>query len=393
MRILFVTQNLPYPINSGSHLRTAKLIDLLMRDYEVFCFFMPSRRMSTEEFKKACPPNLNYHILLPLIKNRLGRGYEYFSSPILGRREVMTGLQHLVEMFDPDVAWLDYLFIGQYIPWFARKDIPVIYGTHNAQSKLTRQHARTEKSKGRRFVLSIMTILQSFHEKFFFRKARYVVCVSENDLEFHAAFVSRQSLAVVPNFVDINGYDRVIPYKGEHPYICFVGSIDNFQNAEGIKYFLRHVWDTVKRSANVKLLIVGHGANQDREILKLKHSDGDIVLLEDVDSVAPFLKGSLVSIVPLLHGSGTRLKIIESMACKTPVVSTSIGAEGIEAIHGKDIIIANSSNEFAQGIIQLINNDHLRRLISENAYEYAMRKFGFDTVRLSVQKILSEVCV
>jgi glycosyltransferase involved in cell wall biosynthesis len=389
MRVLFVTQNLPYPINSGSRLRTANLLKLLMLDHEVKCVFLPFRNMNIEEFRSACPASLDYTIVKPLDRHMIRRGYEYFTAPFFRRPEVLESLERQVESFKPDVAWLDYLFIGHYIGWFAEQGIPIIYGTHNAQSNLTKQQAIVEKTFVKKMQLSLMAVLHHFHERMFFRKAGRVVCVSKQDLEFHSRFVQRDLLVVVPNFVDVEAYAAVPPHVSGRPYVCFVGSIDNFQNAQGIKYFISRIWDKVTNTADVQLMIIGRGAKRDKELQTLVARYDNIQVIEDVDSVVPFIKGSLVSVVPLLQGSGTRLKIVESMACKSAVVSTSRGAEGIDAVNGKDILISDDANEFAGMVIRVVTDQECRRSLGKNAYEFSVRNFGFDSVHSTVQQLLA----
>lgn len=389
MRVLFVTQNLPYPTNSGSRLRTANLVKLLMLDHEVKCVFLPSRGMDLDEFNATCPDSLDYTIVKPLDRGLIGRGYEYFTAPLTRRPEVLDCLLDQFESFKPEVAWLDYLFIGQYIEWFAERSIPVIYGTHNAQSNLTKQQSIVEKKIVRKLQLSVMAQLHLFHERLFFRKARSVVCVSKQDLEFHSRLVNRSQLAIVPNFVDVAVYDSVPPYVCRQPYICFVGSIDNFQNAQGIKYFVSKIWNTISNATEVQLMIIGRGAKHDKELQCLVEPYNNIQVIEDVDSVVPFIKGSLVSIVPLLQGSGTRLKIVESMSCKSAIVSTSRGAEGIDAVNGRDILISDDANEFASMIIRLVTNQKYRQTLGQNAYKLAMKNFGIESVRDTVRQIIT----
>lgn len=389
MRVLFVTQNLPYPTNSGSRIRSANLIKLLSLDNQLNCLFLPFRGADIEAFKAACPIELDYSLMLPSNKMLLARGYEYFTAPLLRRRDVLGQFKNLIEQFKPDVVWLDYLFLGQYISWFEEQGIPSIYGTHNAQSNLTRQQAIEEKTVTRKIQFSIMARLHAFHENHFFRRARYVVCVSNQDQDFHAKFVRSDRLVVVPNFVDVEFYSVIPPYSCKKQYICFVGSIDNFQNAQGIKFFIAQVWDKISAVLDVQLLVIGRGASRNKELQFLMSHHNNIEMFEDVESVVPFIKGSLISVVPLLQGSGTRLKIIESMACKSAIVSTSLGAEGIEAVNGKDILIADEPEDFAAQVIRVVKDAKFRKDLEDNAYEFALKNFGFEAARGRLQRIFA----
>jgi glycosyltransferase involved in cell wall biosynthesis len=138
--------------------------------------------------------------------------------------------------------------------------------------------------------------------------------------------------------------------------------------------------------------IVGRGAGRDRELQSLIQNRQNIRVFEDVETVIPYLRGAILSIVPLLQGSGTRLKIIESMACETPVVSTSVGAEGLGATNGKEILIADTADSFADAIMRLLNDKALCQQIADNAYQFATANFGFESAERNVQYMTNEIC-
>lgn len=395
MKILFVTQNLPYPTDAGDRLRTRNLIEILNSQYNLQCFFLPKGRRDLRDisaFKRMCPSNLYYTIVQPKIKSILFKGYEYYTDPVVQRHRVISGLKSILSSFRPDVVWLDYLFIGQYIPIIKSFKIPVIYGTHNSQSNLTRQLAQTKSNITIKLSLKLMSYLHNWHEKTFFNQADRLVCVSEQDKVFHQAYVPPEKIVIIPNFINLKSYDQVSPIKKKYPYICFVGSMDNIQNEKGIKYFISQIWDKIVKCAeNVHLLIIGRGADKDKELISLVSSHKNIKIYYNVPSVIPFLKGALVLVVPLLHGSGTRLKVIESMACRKATVSTTIGAEGLGAKEGRDLLISDDPTMFAKKVVQLITNDELRRNIGESASQFAKERFSFEAVYNQIHQMISSI--
>jgi hypothetical protein len=142
MKILFFTQNLPYPTDAGDRLRTRNLIEILNKNYTLHCLFFSKGRRDIKDipaFEASCPFNLKYTVVQSTEKGVLNRGYKYFTDPILQRKQVLIKLKSLLADFRPDVVWMDYLFIGQYITVIKSQKIPVIYGTHNSQSDLTCQ--------------------------------------------------------------------------------------------------------------------------------------------------------------------------------------------------------------------------------------------------------------
>lgn len=392
MKVLFVTQNLPYPTNSGSRLRTRNLVNLLMLDHTVKCLFMPFRTMDVNAFRESHPNPLQYSLFVPKKRNRLLRACEYFSAPLIARKEIITECETLLNDFKPELVWIDYLFVGQYMMVFKKRGLPVIYGTHNAQSQLTRQEAKSERSYLHKMKYLCMAKLHAIHERVFLKNADYLVCVSEQDRAFYGRFIQHKKLFILPNFINIQHYDGIQRYENDKPYICFVGSIDNFQNAQGILFFLKKIWERLKHKADyLQLFIVGRGSKKNKEILSLSKSMEDVIIFDDVESVVPFIKGASASIVPLLHGSGTRLKIIESMACGTPVISTSLGAEGIMVSDGKEILFADTPDQFIDKIVRLVNSEDLRRTISNAAYQYVSDHYGFNPARLRVREMVQKL--
>ena len=359
-----------------------------------YLFFPKGRRdiKDIPAFQAICPSDLKYTIIRSTKKGVLNRGYKYFTDPVLQRKQVLIKVKSLLADFSPDIVWMDYMFIGQYISVIKSYKIPVIYGTHNAQSDLTRQLAQSKSSPIHRLPLRLMTFLHRRHERKFFNQADRLVCVSNQDKVFHQAFAAPAKIVIIPNFVDLAGHDKIMPVKLEFPYICFVGSLDNIQNEKGIKYFVRQIWDKIaSRTKNIRLLIIGRGAKDDYELQALVTNKNNIEIYDNVPSVIPFLKGALVSVVPLLHGSGTRLKIIESMACRKPIVSTTIGAEGLGAKDGRDIFIADEPKDFAEKTVKLIHDEKLRNKMGESAYRFVKEKFGFEAVGNIIHQMIASV--
>ena len=136
--------------------------------------------------------------------------------------------------------------------------------------------------------------------------------------------------------------------------------------------------------------LVVAGANPSKKLRGL--ADGKIVhVLGKVDNIAPHLKDAALSIVPLRIGGGTRLKILESLAHKTPVVSTTIGAEGLELEHGKHILIADETRSFADSCIRLLEDPARRRQLAEAGYQRISNQYSWDIIESHVQDCVRAV--
>ena len=148
---------------------------------------------------------------------------------------------------------------------------------------------------------------------------------------------------------DFNKYSD----KPEFPSVFHIGALDWSPNQEGLDWFIKRIWPRLnKKYPKLKFYIAGRNApGYIRNINK-----PNVVFLGEVDDAYQFMAGKSIMIVPLLSGSGMRIKIIEGMALSKSIVSTSIGAEGIGVTHDQNIIIADDPEYFAEGIERLLNN-------------------------------------
>jgi glycosyltransferase involved in cell wall biosynthesis len=240
---------------------------------------------------------------------------------------------------------LDYGFMGAQIGALSRLGVPIILGTHNQESALTGQVSKD--SVAAKAFIRVRQAIEFAHERHFFRRAHAVLCVSDVDRRAYARFLPEDRLHVVPNFVDVP--DRYTNTTRENRVIM-TGSFDNFQNADGLRWFIRHVWDENLR-ARTTLCVAGRFS--DRVVEEFADVPG-ITGLGARDDLLDEMARSRCAIVPLWKGGGTRLKCIEAMATRTPVVTTSKGCEGIA--HGGAFRVADDAAAFRAAILAVLDN-------------------------------------
>jgi glycosyltransferase involved in cell wall biosynthesis len=254
--------------------------------------------------------------------------------------------------------FLDYGFLGAQVGPLARLGPPVIIGTHNLESALTGQIPRT--SLAGRLAIGLRQAIESAHERRFFRRADAVICVSEDDRAAYGRFIAPDRLHVVPNFVDIpddyGGFAR-------RDRIIMTGSFGNFQNVEGLRWFVEQVWDA-ELWARATLCVAGNLS--DRAVLAFPDVPG-VVGLGRRDDLLSEVAMSRCAIAPLWHGGGTRFKCIEAMAVRTPMVTTSKGCEGIA--HDGAFRVADTPADFKAAILGLLddNGEAARRAAAARA--------------------------
>lgn len=173
---------------------------------------------------------------------------------------------------------------------------------------------------------------------------------------------------MVPNFLDESKYTRSYPKEN---YIAMTANFGPYMNVQGLKWLINEIWDAELDKKFVLKLI----GKQSKEALASIPAAGkykNIVAIGEVDDMIPYICKAKVVLIPLLHGSGTRLKCLEAMALKTPIISTSKGVEGIKS---NNIVIANTSADFKKAISNCQEENQMgQKLYEEFMAEYSLKR-------------------
>lgn len=340
--ILFFTKIAPFPPYGGEKIRSIELMKLLSQQAQTLTVVCPQLPENPEKY--GIDTNVKF-VLLPEIKrSRIGQKLFNKIGYFIRERSFTKLIAELHRCQPIGLAFIDYEFLGQYIRYFKQLGVPkVIYGTHNAQSVLTRQQKKS--SLLGKADLRVKYWLHVRHERQYFRQADQLVVVSEEDAKFHAAFVDTKKIVVLPNFLDERIYSFGTISKAERKdRVIMTANFLSFQNIAGAVWFLDKVWDK-SLSNRFNLTLVGLGS---REFLDNFAQDRPApphcVALGEVDDVKGLIAASICAIVPLTHGSGSRLKVLEAMALGVPLVATPTGAEGIR--HQGTIFVTDSVVQF-----------------------------------------------
>lgn len=380
--ILYLTEESPFPPYGGGRIRRYGILKALSASgYRVHAIVGNKFKINLDHFKikNVSFYEFNYK------SDKLSVIFKYFKI-FKKNKKIMRLIKKLMANYKIDIAFLDCYFIGQYISFFKKQKIPVIFGTENSQSELTRK--RTDKKFLKKVEKYTNFLLQYFHERLFFNKADVVIVVSHNDFLFHKKFVCENKLYLIPNFLDFSRYSS--PGKKDN-YIVMTGSFRAFQNKLGLTWFLENVWDN-DLSRLTKFIVAGDGSIELLEKIKGQNENLiNVYAVGQVENINKYISQAKISIIPLLHGSGTRIKILEALALKTLVISTSKGAEGID--HENSIIIADRACDFKSEILNVLkgNNDGYYQTKIENAYQIALKKYSLEVNQIKIEKILKTV--
>lgn len=285
-----------------------------------------------------------------------------------------------------DVAVCDFLSASGNFP--GQSKVPVVLFQHNVETSLWRRMADRETNPVRKLSYSIEAAKMSRYERSTLKKFGHVIAVSDHDRDQMIAMDGSCQISVVPTGVDTSRYQRVPPASGNPPVVVFTGSMDWEPNIDAMEYFCRDIWPTVLAAfPNARFEIVGR--NPAPRVQQL--ASPSVIVTGTVPSVTDHLREATVVIVPLRIGGGTRLKIFEAMAMAKAMVSTSIGAEGLDVTHGRDLILADDPRSFSSGILQLLRDPSLRQRYEEAAAKLAAQ-YDWSHIARRFANVLQQAC-
>ncbi len=283
-----------------------------------------------------------------------------------------------------DVAVCDFLSASLNFP--NRLGVPCVLFQHNVESVLWQRMAETESAPLRKLSYKIEAAKMLRYEQRTLGRFHHVIAVSQQDREEMLKLDQRCRITVVPTGVDTEQYRSAPSAAGNPPIVAFVGSMDWEPNIDAAEYFCREIWPAVLHDfPDARFQIVGR--NPHARVQRLKSASVEVT--GKVASVADYLGPATVIIVPLRIGGGTRLKIFEAMAMGKAVVSTSIGAEGLDLTPGRDLLIADTSGSFAASILQLLREPERRRAYEQAAAALAAR-YDWSEITLKFADVLRE---
>ncbi len=257
---------------------------------------------------------------------------------------------------------------------------------HNVETMIWRRHADTARNPFARAYLRRQAARMEAFERAACRLARHVIAVSEADATAIREMSGREDVSAVPTGVDVDYFQRP-EASAPQADLVFVGSMDWLPNQDAIRFFVGDVLPLIRAARpDTSLAVVGR--NPGRDLRAMAARDPRIAVTGTVPDVRPYFWGARLSIVPLRVGGGTRLKIFEAMAAGTPVVSTSVGAEGLEVTTPDHLRLADTAAEFADQCVQLLEHRDARDRTAAAALQLVRSRFGWGAVVQQFEALL-----
>ena len=377
MRVLWVKAGKLLPVDTGGKIRSYNLLRFLAKDHEVTLLsYYGGRRDPDYEAALAREiPGSESIYTAALDSNAMQRGVDYlwrlprrapYAVSKFTHRAVQTTVADRLSSGRFDVAVCDFLSASANFP--ARLPVPCVLFQHNVESSLWRRMAAVESNPLKKLSFAIESAKMTRYERATLERFHHIIAVSEHDRQQMLQMNPASEITVVPTGVDTRKFNVAPASSARPPRVVFTGSMDWEPNIDAVEYFCSQIWPRIRKEFPEAIFQIV-GRNPFAKVQRLASESVEVT--GTVPSVAEYLEKASVVIVPLRVGGGTRLKIFEAMAMGKAMVSTSIGAEGLEVQSGRDLLLADNASSFADAVILLLRDAGIRRSLEQAAVRLA----------------------
>ncbi len=391
-RILFLTPQVPYPPEQGTAFRNYHLLAGAARRHKVSLLAFGSRANAPEraltdmcqEFVVIAPPDRRMRDRLrTLLTSRDADMSHRLRSSAFGQRllEMLSGSHY-------DVLQVEGIELAQYglmaREWLGRDAPRIVFDDHNAEAELQRRAAIADLASPRRWPAGAYSLVQAARLKRLERRACQVadavVAVSTADADYLEGLCAGREVAVIPNGVDTGIYR---PDLGDtlhlaHPAVVYTGKMDYRPNVDAVLWFHSQVWPRIVATVEgARFYVVGKDPHPRLAPLD---RDPSVTVTGYVPEVLPYFGGADVYVAPLRVGGGTRLKILQALAAGLPLVTTTLGAEGIDLADREQALFADTAQAFASAVIGLLQDPETARALGQAGRARVVKSYDWDSI-------------
>jgi len=386
MRILQLSNKAPYPTNDGSSIAIYTLaegiadagVELHLLTINTKKHFKPDDTVPVN-FKEKTHYRSVYQntdtTFIGAFKNLFSK-HSYFVSRFFFK-EFKKALFNTLKETTFDIIQLEGVFMASYIPAIKHySKAKIVIRTHNLEHQIWERHLVNEKNLLKKIYLTLQNNRLKKFELNAFSEADAIVTITEEDKKSMALLTNKTPLYTCLTGINLTDYKPV--HEPKFPGTVFhFASMDWMPNEEAVDWLLDTVWnDVLKQQPGAKLILAGRGMPAKFKRL----ASNTIIIKENVKSSPEFYSEHDIMLVPLWSGSGLRIKLVEGLAYGKPIITTSIGAEGIPYTNGKHLIIADTKKEFSDAIVSLLTDSSKKQMLQSNARKLAEEQFNYKTI-------------
>jgi glycosyltransferase involved in cell wall biosynthesis len=383
MKILQLCNKAPYPANDGSSIAICNLaegladngIELHILPINTKKHFKPDNNVPASFIKKTYYQSVYKDTNTSTLGafTNLFSGQSYFVSRFFFKEYEESLIKKLTGT-SFDVVQLEGVFMATYIPTIKKySKAKITLRAHNIEHQIWERHLPHEKNWFKKTYITLQNNRLKAFELDTFSLVDAIVTITDEDKKGIQQLVPQQKIHTCLTGINLETYKQI--HQATQPNTVFhFASMDWLPNIEAVEWLLENVWQVVlKKIPDAQLILAGRGMPE-----KIKHAASkNITIIENVADSALFYAAYDVMLVPLWSGSGLRIKLVEGLAYGKPIITTSIGAEGIPYTKNKELLIADTAEEFVNAIINLLSNPTQKQQLQINARVLAESHFDY----------------
>jgi polysaccharide biosynthesis protein PslH len=388
VKILWLKTELLHPVDKGGKIRTYQMLKALKRKHYIVYLTLDGGEAAPDACQRAeeychelitvphrTRTKFSPGFYLDLLKN-LASPLPYFMQKYASA-EMRRKIEERLKLDRFDLLVCDFLNPSINVP--VELPCPAALFQHNVEAMIWRRHYEVQKNQVKRAFLYGQWQKTVAYEQEVCRRYDKVIAVSAEDRITMEREYGLSGVMDVPTGVDVDFFRPSGLIQPEPNHLVFTGSMDWLPNEDAIRFFTEQILPRIRQTIpDIKLTVVGR--NPSAGLVELGRRDPSVTVTGRVDDVRPYMERASGYIIPLRIGGGTRLKVFEAMAMETPLVSTTIGVEGLPVHDGVETLIGDTPDEFAAAVVRVLNNKALAQRLGKQAAARVREEFGWDRV-------------
>lgn len=385
MRILQLTNKIPYPPKDGGAIATLNIskglarlgheIDILGMNTDKHFVDLSQIPSDIAQLLAIYEVRINTRLsILDAAKNLFFSHYPYNAERFFNQPYTLA-LEKLLQHQEYDIIQLEGLYLAFYIPIIRKhSNARIALRAHNIEHEIWDRNAQQESSIIKKWYLKKLSRRIKRFKLSILNHYDFLVPITERDAAQYKRLGNTKPIHVVPAGYDMPP-EMLYSESADFPSLFFIGALDWFPNQEGLLWFLDKVWPDLRvKHSSLEFHIAGR--NAPKWIQKRFTDSPNVKFHGEIDDAHQFINQYAVMIAPLFSGSGMRVKIIEGMALGKTIVTTSIGAEGIDVVSGKHLMVEDNEQDFLKSIDQVLTNRSLFDAIGNEAFDFVKNRYN-----------------